>query len=236
MHTSVCEVVTESSLFTRSCITSSDAYSVCVVCVRRVRGGNAVDHLSQVWTPFDTKFSRVITEVVPCLWAEGNTRVVEITTILSSNTVMRVCFTMSVMPVGKSTILTVWNTNSSIILGIVNHKVPFVTVSSATSVIVRVSKSSWVAQKDALVSNIITKQSWSCWTCNDTLGNICRYVAIKSCVVWVGCGVVDMIALWNAGTCDVVGPLCHCAIIETFVTACSGSVVREKFVRCLWAG
>ena len=106
---------------------------------------DTIDQLSQVRTFFYTKFGRVITEVVSCLWAESDARIVEITAILSSHTVFRISLAMSVVPVGESAVFAVWYTDSTIILRIMYHLIPFVTVGSTASIVVRVSESSWIA-------------------------------------------------------------------------------------------
>ena len=87
--------------------------------------------------------------------------------------------------------------------------VPLITVGSTASIIVGIPKRSIITQEHTKVSNIVTKHSRGCRTFNDTLRNICRHVTIKSRVISVfGC-IIDMIALRDAGTGQVVCPLGH---------------------------
>lgn len=145
LNTSVAKIVTKCPLSTCSCIALSDTQSVSVVGIWMIWSRDAIDQLSQVWTFFYTKFSWVIAEVVSRLWAESHTRIVEITAILSSHTVFRISLAMSVVPVGKSTVFAVWDTNSTIILRIMYHLIPFVAIGSTASIVVWVAECSRIA-------------------------------------------------------------------------------------------
>ncbi len=106
---------------------------------------------------------------------------------------------MPVVPVRESAIFAVWDADSVIVLRIMYHLIPFVAVGSAASIVVRVTECSRIAQQHTLVCYVVTEQSRSCRACDDTLRDVCGNVAIKSRVVWVFGGVIDMVALGNAG-------------------------------------
>lgn len=80
---------------------------------------------------------------------------------------------MSVVPVGERTVFAVRNTDSLVVLRIVNHVVPLVAVSSTASVVVWVTKSAKVAKLDAKVCDVVAEKSRSRWTFYHAHWDVC---------------------------------------------------------------
>lgn len=112
-----------------------------------------------------------------------------------------------------------------------NDLIPLVTVRHTASVVVRVSPCAWRAQSVTSVCVIVTEQPWGLRALYDAHGNVGGFVAVETCVVRIHVCVVDVITLWNAWTGQIVGPLCGCAVHETFLGTCTCAVVTVKFVR-----
>lgn len=119
---------------------------------------------------------------------------------------------MPVVPVGECTVFTVRNTDSLVVLGIVNHAVPLVTPSSTASVVVWVTKSAKVAKLNAKVCDIVAEKSRGRWTFYHAHWDVCRTVAVESCVVGVFGRIVYVVALGDACPCQVVGPFSECTV------------------------
>lgn len=140
------------------------------------------------------------------------------------------------MPIRKSAILTVIDTQSFSDLGVINDSVPFITIGDATSVIHLVTVPVVRTLGNAFIGDVLSKESRTDGAFDHTKWSPCGYVTVKSCRVWISCYANNIIALGYAALRDIIGPLDYTCIGITLGNTGPGSIVPIKLIGLIRAG